>query len=36
MRNYLLPLIQNMYIDLIKTKKEYKSFFIHSVYIAEN
>lgn len=28
MRNYLLPLIQNMYIDLIKTKKEYKNFFV--------
>ena len=30
MRNYLLPLIQNMYIDLIKTKKEYKNFFVFS------
>lgn len=35
MRNYLLPLIQNMYIDFIKTKKEYKKllfFLIHSIY----
>ena len=40
MRNYLLPLIQNVYIDFIKTKKEYEKLFvfflIHSIYIAES